>query len=217
MCSSLRTDTANAVYLLWLTRHYGSGVEHQFITVNYLQAPDNLPEPIDDGAARHLTGLPLPSIALPSTRGDLVDLSQCKGWLVIYCYPMTGVPGVPLPPNWDQIPGARGCTPQSNAYKVAHPAFLSMSVDVFGMSTQTTEYQQELAERLQLPFAILSDHHLQFQQALRLPTFQSEDQTLLKRLTMIVKNGLIETVHYPVFPSDTDADWAIGQLKSRLQ
>ena len=134
--------------------------------MNYLQAPDNLPEPIDDGAARHLTGLQLPSIELQSTRGEHVNLSQYKGWLVIYCYPMTGVPGVPLPPNWDQIPGARGCTPQSNAYKEVHPQFRSMGVDVFGMSTQTTEYQQELAERLQLPFLILSDHHLQFQQVI---------------------------------------------------
>jgi peroxiredoxin len=188
-----------------------------FNTMSYLQAPDNLPEPIDDGAARHLTGLQLPPIALQSTRGEHVNLSQYRGWLVIYCYPMTGVPGVPLPPNWDQIPGARGCTPQSNAYKEVHPQFRSMGVDVFGMSTQTTEYQQELAERLQLPFLILSDHQLQFQQALQLPTFESEHQTLLKRLTLIVKDGVIETVHYPVFPSDADAKWAMAYLKSRLK
>lgn len=185
--------------------------------MNYLQAPDNLPEPMDDGAARHLPGLSLPAMALQSTRGEHVDLSQIKGWLVIYCYPMTGVPGVPLPPNWDQIPGARGCTPQSNAYKDAHPQFRSMGADVFGMSTQTTQYQQELAERLQLPFVILSDHQRQFQQALQLPTFVSEGKTLLKRLSLIVKDGVIETVHYPVFPSDADANWAIGYLRSRLQ
>jgi len=181
--------------------------------MNYLQTPDNLPEPIDDGAANHLTGLPLPSIALQSTRGEHVDLSRYIGWLVIYCYPMTGVPGVPLPPNWDQIPGARGCTPQSNAYKEAHPEFRSMGVNVVGMSTQTTEYQQELAERLQLPFVILSDHQLQFQQSLQLPTFESEHNTLLKRLTLIAKDGVIETVHYPVFPSDADAKWAMAYLK----
>ena len=184
--------------------------------MNYLQVPDKLPEPMDDGGARHLTGLPLPSIALPSTRGEHVNLKHNKAWLVIYCYPMTGVPGVPLPPNWDQIPGARGCTPQSNAYKELHPHFRSMGVDVFGMSTQTTEYQQELAERLQLPFAMLRDHQLQFQQALQLPTFESERKTLLKRLTLIVKEGVIETVHYPVFPSDADANWAMAYLKSRL-
>jgi peroxiredoxin len=184
--------------------------------MNYLQAPDNLPEPMDDGAANHLTGLPLPSIVLQSTSNEQVNLSKYKGWLVIYCYPMTGVPGVPLPPNWDQIPGARGCTPQSNAYKEWHPAFRSLGVLVFGMSTQATEYQQELAERLQLPFAILSDHQYAFQHELKLPTFVSEGNMLLKRLTLIVKDGVIKTVHYPVFPSDADASWAMAYLKSQL-
>ncbi len=185
--------------------------------MNYLQTPDNLPEPLDDGAANHLAGLPLPAIALQSTNGDQVDLSLRAGWLVIYAYPMTGVPGVPLPPHWDQIPGARGCTPQTNVYKEAHPTFRSMGVDVFGISTQSTTYQQELAERLQLPFAILSDHQLAFQQALRLPTFESENKTLLKRLTLVVKDGVIQTVHYPVFPSDADAAWAMAYLMSVMQ
>ena len=181
--------------------------------MNYNQAPDNLPEPQDDGAADHLKGLRLPSVALNSTQGQRVDVGQYPGWLVIYCYPMTGVPGVPLPPNWDQIPGARGCTPQTNAYKAIHPQLHAWKVPVFGLSTQSTEYQQELAERLQLPFAILSDEDLQFQQALQLPTFAADHKTLLKRLTLIAHDGVIQSVHYPVFPSHADADWVIAQLQ----
>jgi peroxiredoxin len=183
--------------------------------MNYLQAPDNLPEPIDDGAANHLVGMQIPSMGLLSTSGHTVNLSLCLGWVLIYCYPMTGVPGVALPPNWDQIPGARGCTPQSNAYKEVHPLFREMGVAIYGMSTQSTEYQQELAERLQLPFPILSDHALAFQEALQLPTFECEQNILLKRLTLIFKDGVIKAVHYPVFPSHEDALWAIAFFKSQ--
>jgi len=185
--------------------------------MNYLQTPDNLPVPIDDGAANHLIGMQLPSIALQSTHLQDVNLSLCKAWMVIYCYPMTGVPGVPLPDNWDQIPGARGCTPQSNAYKEVHPQFRDLGVQIFGVSTQSTDYQNELAERLQLPFAILSDQSLRFQRALNLPTFESEKQVLLKRLTLIVNDGVVHAVHYPVFPSDADALWALAYLKSQIQ
>ena len=185
--------------------------------MNYLQAPDDLPEPLDDGAANHLIGQQLPAIDLVSTNHARINLSQIPGWLVVYCYPMTGVPGVPLPPHWDQIPGARGCTPQTNAYKDVYASFRKLGVDVYGMSTQTTAYQQELAERLQLPFAILSDHALAFQQALALPTFKVENNILLKRLTMIAHEGVIQTVHYPVFPSHADASWALTYLQSTLQ
>ena len=183
--------------------------------MNYNQTPDNLPEPQDDGAANHLQGLRLPSVALQSTSGQRVDVAQHRGWLVIYAYPMTGVPGVPLPPNWDHIPGARGCTPQTNAYKEMHPQLHAWGVGVFGLSSQSTEYQLELAQRLQLPFAILSDAQLQFQQALQLPTFESEGKTLLKRLTMVAKDGVIQTVHYPVFPSHADAAWVANYLKTQ--
>ena len=185
--------------------------------MNYTSVPDNLPEPVDDGAANHLKGMQLPSISMPSTSGQLIKLDTIQGWLVIYCYPMTGVPGVPLPANWDQIPGARGCTPQSNAYKEVHPQLRAMGVEIFGLSTQTTAYQQELAERLQLPFAILSDHQLEFQQALKLPTFESAQNTLLKRLTMIAKDGVVQAVHYPVFPSHADAAWTLAYLKAVIQ
>ena len=181
---------------------------------NYSTTPDNLPVPLDDGATQHLKGLSLPSVSLMGTHGTLVDVGQLKGWVVIYCYPMTGVPGVPLPSGWDQIPGARGCTPQSNAYKEAHPKLKSLGVQIFGLSTQDTPYQREMAERLQLPFPVLSDTQLHFQHALQLPTFVIEEKTLIKRLTMVVKDGVIQQVHYPVFPSDADAAWVLSYLQT---
>ena len=177
---------------------------------NYNTTPDNLPVPQDDGAAQHLKGMSLPFVTLMGTHGAQVDVGNLMGWVVIYCYPMTGVPGVPLPTGWDQIPGARGCTPQSNAYKEAHPALKELGVQVFGLSTQSTPYQQELAERLQLPFPVLSDAQLQFQKALQLPTFVVDEKTLIKRLTMVVNDGVIQQVHYPVFPSDADAAWVLS-------
>jgi peroxiredoxin len=177
---------------------------------NYNTTPENLPVPQDDGATQHLKGMSLPYVTLMGTHGKQVDVGDLKGWVVIYCYPMTGVPGVPLPSGWDQIPGARGCTPQSNAYKEAHPALKAFGVQVFGLSTQDTSYQQEMAERLQLPFPVLSDVQLQFQKALHLPTFISGEKTLIKRLTMVVNDGVIQQVHYPVFPSDKDAAWVLS-------
>ena len=181
---------------------------------NYDTTPDNLPVPQDDGAAAHLLGQSLPAIALMGTHAAEVDVSLLTGWVVIYCYPMTGVPGVALPPGWDQIPGARGCTPQSNAYKQAHPALKALGAQVFGLSTQNTAYQQKMVKRLQLPFPVLSDEHLHFQKSLNLPTFESLGQTLLKRLTMVAHQGVIQTVHYPIFPSDSDAAWVLNYLKA---
>ncbi len=181
---------------------------------NYDTTPDNLPVPFDDGAAKHLLGLPLPAVILIGTHAAKVDVSLLTGWVVIYCYPMTGVPGVALPPGWDHIAGARGCTPQSNAYKQAHPSFKALGAQVFGLSTQDTAYQQEMVERLQLPFPVLSDEHLHFQKSLNLPTFESLGQTLLKRLTVVAHHGVIQTVHYPIFPSDSDAAWVLDYLKA---
>ncbi len=181
---------------------------------HYNTTPDNLPVPQDDGAAEHLKGLSLPSLALMSTQGTSIDVSQLTGWVVIYGYPMTGVPGVALPPGWDQIPGARGCTPQSNAYKQAHPALKALGAQVFGLSTQDTDYQQEMVERLQLPFAVLSDNHLQFQQHLQLPTFVADGKILLKRLTLVAQDSVIQAVHYPIFPSDADAAWVLNYLQT---
>ena len=177
--------------------------------------PPNLPEPIDDGAAAHLCGLPLPSLLLPSTQGRRVDLSALTApRTVVYCYPMTGQPGQALPEGWDLIPGARGCTPQTCGFRDHYLELSALHTEVFGLSTQSTEYQQEMAQRLHLPFEILSDAGHGLCNALRLPTFQVNGQRLLKRLTMIIRNGRIEQVFYPVFPPDASADQIVRWLRA---
>lgn len=181
--------------------------------VNLNQIPPNLPVPKDDGLADHLVGTRLPSISLQSTNGTKIDLSQVKGRYVVYCYPRTGTPNSQLPDGWDQIPGARGCTPQSCAYRDHYEELKALGTEVFGLSVQTTEYQTEMVNRLHLPFPVLSDHHFEFQRALNLPTFEVAGMTLLKRLTLTIKNGLVEAVHYPVFPSDSDPAWVIERLQ----
>ncbi len=178
----------------------------------YETLPDNLPVPIDDGACDHLLGMHLPDLNLQSTDDREINLSQGTGKVVIYCYPMTGQPGVPLPDGWDKIPGARGCTPQSLAFKDHYSQMVKLGATLYGLSTQTLSYQQEMARRLELPFEVLSDHALNFSDAMRLPTFTVEGMTLLKRVTMIVDRGLIEAIHYPVFPTDTDPQWVIQFL-----
>jgi len=179
--------------------------------------PENLPVPIDDGAADHIKGLSLPNIVLASSKGGKVDLGTLGRTYVIYCYPMTGRPNVPLPEGWDEIPGARGCTPQSLSFRAHYSEIRNLNADVFGLSTQDTNYQAEMAERLHLPFRILSDEQFQFCRSLRLPTFEVEGQTLVKRLTMIVHKTQIVSVHYPVFPSTSDPGWVIKELtKTRL-
>ena len=175
--------------------------------------PTDLPRPIQDGAADHLKGMRLPDISLPSTGKKSIELKKLgKGRSVIYCYPMTGVPGVPLPEGWDLVPGARGCTPQSCNFRDRHEELKHLGVTVYGLSTQTTEYQLEMAERNHLSFEILSDSDFRLCDALRLPTFQIAGMRLLKRLTMIIHGGEIEHVLYPVFPSNENADRVIDWL-----
>lgn len=182
---------------------------------NLNQLPTDLPVPQDDGACNHLFGMPLPNVALLATDGSMVNLSQLPGRLVIYCYPMTGQPNVPLPEGWDQIPGARGCTPQSCAFRDHYQELQALNANVFGLSVQSTDYQREMATRLHLPFQVLSDEHYQFQKALNLPTFVAAGMTLLKRVTFISHQGRIEAVHYPIFPSDSDPAWVLNYLKSK--
>jgi len=182
---------------------------------NLNQLPTDLPVPQDDGACNHLVGMPLPNVALLATDGSMVNLSQLAGRLVIYCYPMTGQPNVPLPEGWDQIPGARGCTPQSCAFRDHYQELQALHANVFGLSVQSTEYQREMATRLHLPFQVLSDEQYQFQKALNLPTFVAAGMTLLKRVTLISHQGRIEAVHYPIFPSDSDPAWVLGYLKNK--
>lgn len=170
-----------------------------------LRLPDDLPVPEDDGACAHLVGMTLPHLTLPATDGTPVDLAARTGRTVVYCYPRTGRPGESSPAGWDAIPGARGCTPESCAFRDHHAELQALGAAVFGLSAQTTDYQREAVERLRLPFALLSDADLRFASALRLPTFTVEGMTLLKRVTLILRDGRIEHVFYPVFPPDANA------------
>lgn len=181
-------------------------------TYNWQELPANLPEPTDDGACDHLVGMRLPSVALAATNGQTVDLAGLVGRTVVYCYPRTGRPDEPSPDGWDAIPGARGCTPQSCAFRDHYAELRGLGAEVFGLSTQDTEYQREAAERLHLPFPLLSDAELRFARALRLPTFTVAGMTLLKRVTLLVRDGEIEKVWYPVFPPDKNAGEVVRWL-----
>jgi peroxiredoxin len=183
-----------------------------------VETPDwsKIPAPQDDGAARHLLGLRVPSIPLPSTEGGEVDMSALPGRVVVYAYPRTGRPGVENPPGWDLIPGARGCTPQSCAFRDHFDELRKLGAKhVFGLSTQDTAYQREAAERLHLPFPLLSDESLTLTRALLLPTFEAAGMTLLKRFTLIIHDARIEHVFYPVFPPDRNAGEVVAWLSNR--
>jgi len=160
----------------------------------------------------------VPSLPLPATDGTTVDLSALPGRVVVYAYPRTGIPGIENPAGWDLIPGARGCTPQSCAFRDHFAELKALGVNsLFGLSSQDTAYQREAADRLHLPFPILSDEHLSLTGALRLPTFQTSGMTLLKRLTLVIAEGKIEHVFYPVFPPDRNASDVIAWLAARIQ
>ena len=169
---------------------------------NLYELPRDLPVPADDGGCAHLPGLTVPAVTLPSTAGRPVDLAALPGRTVVYIYPRTGRPDQESPRGWNEIPGARGCTPQSCAFRDHHGELAARGARVFGLSTQDTADQREAAERLHLPFELLSDARLGFARALRLPTFEVEGMTLLKRLTLILDGGRIAKVFYPVFPPD---------------
>lgn len=180
-----------------------------------LQLPDDLPVPQDDGAADHLTGMALPAVALQATDGTTVGLDQLAGRTVVFAYPRTGRPGEPSlggDEQWDAIPGARGCTPQACSFRDEYARFAAADTRVLGLSTQDTPYQQEAAERLHLPYPLLSDERLELATALSLPTFAVDGVTLLKRLTLIVRDGVIESVIYPVFPPNHSAEQALARL-----
>jgi peroxiredoxin len=175
-----------------------------------------IPAPVDDGAARHLEGSQMPDLALPTTDGSSVSLSRLAGRTVVYAYPRTGRPGqISLVDNWDMIPGARGCTPQSCAFRDHHTELLTAgAARVFGLSTQDTAYQREAVERLHLPFPVLSDETLALTKALRLPTMEVAGQILLKRFALILDDGRIAKVFYPVFPPDRNAADVLAWLQA---
>jgi peroxiredoxin len=186
----------------------------QQATTNLNTLPANLPRPKDDGGARHLNGMAIPDLELPSTANRRVNLSKVSApQIVLYAYPMTGQPGKTLPAGWDDIPGARGCTPETCGFRDHHQDLAKLQAEVFGISTQSTAYQQEMVTRLEVPFEVLSDEQLAFARALKLPTFTVEGMTLLKRLTLIVRNSRIAHVFYPVFPPDKHAEEVIAWLK----
>ena len=182
-------------------------------TTNPMTLPDNLPRPEDDGGAAHLTGKRMPSLVLQSTLGEPVDLSVLPGRVIVYAYPMTGVPGVELPPGWNDIPGARGCTPQTLSFQNEKEVFSELGVTIFGLSTQTPSYQKELSGRLDLSFPILSDDKFILIDALHLPTMTVADMRLIKRLTLVIDNGVIVHVFYPVFPPNESAAQTLAWLR----
>src|SRR5262245_19289738 len=182
--------------------------------------PGDLPVPTDDGACDHLAGMILPSIRLSSTDDQQIDVAEMRGRTVVYVYPRTGRPDLPASAAWDAIPGARGCTPQSCGFRDHYAQLRSLGVSgVVGLSTQATDYQREVVERLHLPFPLLSDSDLVFTRTLRLPTFEfepygEESSTLLKRMVFVIRDGRIEKVFYPVFPPDRNAEEVTEWLKA---
>ena len=180
---------------------------------NLTEIPKNLPVPEDDGLCDHLIGMSLPNISLPATGAQPINLSAVKGCLVLYIYPMTGQPNKALPDGWEQIPGARGCTPQSCAFRDHYRELQHYKAEVYGLSVQSSDYQAEAVERLHLPFLLLSDQKHQFVQAMKLPTFNVAGMELTKRITLICEDGVIKTVFYPVFPPDQNADQVLEWLR----
>ena len=157
----------------------------------------------------------MPHLTLPATNGLSITLSKLTGTTIIFCYPMTSKPGVPSPVGWDEIPGARGCTLQSCSYKDNFSELSKLNAAVYGMSTQDTDYQKEMVERLHLPFSVISDSKFEFCDIMNIPTFTVDDKRLMKRVTMLIENGVIEAIHFPISRSDSDPNWVISYLTSR--
>lgn len=182
---------------------------------NYEQLPENLPVPVDDGAAESLIGSMVPALARKSTDGSDISLHDVPGRAVLFGYPRTGTPGGPLPTGWDAIPGARGCTPQACAIRDSIAEFEALDAAVFGLSTQSPSYQYEVAQRLHLPYPLLSDADLALTNAWGLPTFSVDGLTLLRRITIFLADGVVDGVIYPVFPPDRSATQALAWLRDR--
>lgn len=185
---------------------------------DYGSLPEGLPVPEDDGGADHLVGCEVPDVRLESTYGESVRLDEAAdGTLVLYVYPRTGVPGEPLLPGWDEIPGARGCTPQNCAFRELNGELATAGASVFGLSSQELGAQTDFAEREHIPYPLLNDSALALAEpvedgGLGLPTFETSGLRLMRRLTLIARSGLIEWVQYPVFPPGSDAAAALGWL-----
>lgn len=183
---------------------------------SFLNLPANLPVPENDGACDHLQGSLLPALSLASTEDSLVNLSCLEGTAVLYFYPLTGRPDTPLPQGWDEIPGARGCTPQSCGFRERHLQFSELQTMVYGISAQSSDYQREVKARLHLPFELLSDQALQLKRSIGIPTFIADGMELYKRVTLVCRNAVIRKVFYPVFPPDKNAADVIRWLSDKL-
>ncbi len=175
-----------------------------------------IPAPVDDGAASHLAGATVPAVALPATDGTTVTVTSLKGRIVVFAFPRTGQPGkASLVDDWDMIPGARGCTPQTCSFRDLFADLKGAGAQrVFGLSTQSTAYQREMVERLHVPFAVLSDEKLELTRAMRLPTMQVAGQALIKRLALVIDDGRITKAFYPVFPPDRNAGDVLAWLRA---
>lgn len=178
--------------------------------------PADLPVPEDDGAAAHLPGRPAPRLSLPSTSGASVALDGLPpGRTIVYIYPLTGRPEADLPDGWDAIPGARGCTTEACGFRDHHAELLGVGIAaVYGLSSQDSDYQRELVERLRLPFDMLADTDLALAEALRLPTFTAGGMSLFRRLTLLIRDGVVEHAFYPVFPPDEHARQVLTWLRA---
>lgn len=177
--------------------------------------PADLPRPVDDGAADHLAGMAVPALDVLATDGAMINLRDVgTPWTVLYVYPRTGVPGVDSPTGWDEIPGARGCTPQSCSFRDLHAEFAALAATVLGLSTQPHDQQVAFARREHIPFPLLSDPAQVVGEALWLPTFEVDGIVAYKRLTIIARDGVIARVRYPVFPPNSDADEVLDWLRT---
>ena len=182
--------------------------------VTSLELPEGLPVPQDDGGADHLRGMYMPRVELPATSGEILDMARFPGRTVLYVYPMTGRPDRALPDGWDEIPGARGCTPQSCSFRDHFQELKDLGVSqVYGLSTQDTDYQREAKERLHLPFELISDAAFKLGDIMRLPYFEVDGVRLFKRMALILDDARIRHVFYPVFPPDRNAGDVIAWLK----
>ncbi len=200
--------------------------------MDFSKSVEDLPCPEDDGATAHLLGARLAAVSLqasnspqsnspqsnsPDSNSSMVSLWSLRGLSVVYCYPKTGRAGVAMPAGWDAIPGARGCTPQSCSYRDHYKDIMDLGARVYGLSTQTSDYQQELVDRLGLPFSLLSDSDMKLSIAMNFPSFEISGMTLLRRFTLVIEDGEIKAVHYPVFPSTSDPLWVIDYLRNKRE
>ncbi len=183
---------------------------------NLYQLPDDLPVPVDDGACDHLEGLLLPSLLLKTSSGNSLDLSEEKGIVVVFFYPMIGSPDSPPMEDWNDIPGARGCTPQTCSFRDSYQQLTESGARVFGASAQSIEEQSEAAVRLELPFELLNDSSFELTESLNLPTFEYQGVKMIKRLTLIVVDGVIRKMFYPVFPPNENVNHVISWLNEEM-